>query len=482
MKVRVFSFLAVVAVLMATSSLKAQNYGCTYTFAPEYDPAATVNDGTCSYDVQELLDDGYCIQELMEEGLPGYVFYEKVLATGPSVEDPNTMASMVIANISEVDNKVLLVYDNGRTDYPSEFSFPWGCYDTTVGASNTAIFTGEANTQTIVTNGCHLNDNQQSAAEYCYNFTAFGFDNWVLPTREDVRQAFQNLNYSNKFTSTSSSYHVWSSSEMGGSNSDRYAYLISPNGSSLGSEQSTSNSRKNYERAVLPMRYMNIGDLCSGNSSEECEAWGATGSGDVACDYPLFSCDSVTSSVWSNLPTDVYPKVTTEGEFGLAIQSDILLNLNAELNYDGNTYSVQSYAVASVGGLPQGLSAGTLQDVAFSDGSSSNTQCLELVGVPAEVGVFELAVTLDVGVDLFGTTVTIPGVVVTHTLNILENTNGIPGCTYDFAENYSPIATIDDGSCVLASIYTCPNDLDGNGIVGVGDILELLGSFDVTCE
>ena len=67
------------------------------------------------------------------------------------------------------------------------------------------------------------------------------------------------------------------------------------------------------------------------------------------------------------------------------------------------------------------------------------------------------------------------------------NSNGvcddaeINGCTYQFAENYDPLATDDDGSCVLddPGDSDCELVYDGNadGSVGAGDLLGLLTEF-----
>jgi hypothetical protein len=85
----------------------------------------------------------------------------------------------------------------------------------------------------------------------------------------------------------------------------------------------------------------------------------------------------------------------------------------------------------------------------------------------------------------------------------------IPGCMYSFACNYDPTATVDNGTCEIASCagcmdpaalnydaeatlpdggctYTppapvCPEDLDGNGVVGTSDLLVFLGAFGDAC-
>jgi uncharacterized protein (TIGR02145 family) len=90
------------------------------------------------------------------------------------------------------------------------------------------------------------------------------------------------------------------------------------------------------------------------------------------------------------------------------------------------------------------------------------------------------------------------------------NSNGICdedeilGCTYIDALNYNPEATADDGSCIdeeldLDEVYdsgfaegvesvicpeisNCPSDLDGNGDVGMSDLLIFLSAFGDVCE
>jgi subtilisin-like proprotein convertase family protein len=90
------------------------------------------------------------------------------------------------------------------------------------------------------------------------------------------------------------------------------------------------------------------------------------------------------------------------------------------------------------------------------------------------------------------------------------NSNGICddqevfGCTYSDASNYNAEATIDDGSCIyeeydLDAVYdsgyadgiasvicpeisNCPSDLDGNGDVGMSDLLIFLSAFGDVCE
>ena len=56
----------------------------------------------------------------------------------------------------------------------------------------------------------------------------------------------------------------------------------------------------------------------------------------------------------------------------------------------------------------------------------------------------------------------------------------VPGCTYPEAANYQSDATMDNGTCVLEAT-TCAEDVNGDGLVGVSDILVVLSTFGQTC-
>jgi hypothetical protein len=53
------------------------------------------------------------------------------------------------------------------------------------------------------------------------------------------------------------------------------------------------------------------------------------------------------------------------------------------------------------------------------------------------------------------------------------------GCMDDTACNYDADATMDDGSCEFESC-DCPEDVNGDGVISVADILVLLGEFGCT--
>jgi hypothetical protein len=56
------------------------------------------------------------------------------------------------------------------------------------------------------------------------------------------------------------------------------------------------------------------------------------------------------------------------------------------------------------------------------------------------------------------------------------------GCTYNDADNYSPSANMEDGTCEFSGSSSCPTDIDGDGSTAVGDLLVILGAFGQICE
>ena len=461
----------IVAIVSSMSVGVAQNLGCTYTFAPEYDPAADVNDGTCTYNVQTLLDDGYCLAELLGEGLPPEVFYglHAISATDVSY---NPTGRMTIGHIHPEYNEVYYIYEtvgNSGSSYPNHI---WGCYGTNI-VTTDGWQAGIDNTIVIVTAGCSLNDNETSAAEYAYNFEAFGYDDWYLPSAPELGTIMENMagNYSfsqGEYYSTSSQYND--------------IHYVMKNGQDPGSEWQKA---KDQYSAVRVIRVEGTDAGCSGATNDDCAFWpdqAASLPDGISCSYPLFNCDSLGSSVWSELPSDIYPKDASELQFGLPWNRDLQLNWSNEIASDDNTYDVVSITVNGVSGLPQGLSCELPSDFSSSSSPSGSVECLAIAGAPLEEGSFELQIDATVFIEFLGGTVELGDVQLSHAITVIENTDGIPGCMYEWANNYNQYATEDDLSCLIDGENACQEDFDGNGIVGVGDILHLLGTFGNPCE
>lgn len=83
----------------------------------------------------------------------------------------------------------------------------WGCYGTYIGGTSTALGTGMDNTLTIV-NGCSQNN---IASLICYNLVINGYDDWYLPSLDELMILYTNKNLIGGFDPYS---YYWSSSEI----------------------------------------------------------------------------------------------------------------------------------------------------------------------------------------------------------------------------------------------------------------------------
>ncbi len=87
---------------------------------------------------------------------------------------------------------------------------PWGGYGTeVVDARGTAIGTGAANTQAIVEK---LGDGAEYAARVCADMDYRGYDDWFLPSKEELNRMYENLHQEGMGGFAPELY--WSSSEL----------------------------------------------------------------------------------------------------------------------------------------------------------------------------------------------------------------------------------------------------------------------------
>lgn len=67
--------------------------------------------------------------------------------------------------------------------------------------------------------------------------------------------------------------------------------------------------------------------------------------------------------------------------------------------------------------------------------------------------------------------------------NGICDVDDVAGCTYPGAENFAAGASMDDGSCSFADAPSfCAADVDGDGLIAVGDVLLVLSGFGQVCE
>jgi hypothetical protein len=86
----------------------------------------------------------------------------------------------------------------------------WGCDGTAIGGTSTVLNSGAANTNAIVA-GCTT---PGIAAKICNDLVLNGYNDWYLPSRDELGLMYSNLHtqYKGNFAYA----HYWSSSEVGG--------------------------------------------------------------------------------------------------------------------------------------------------------------------------------------------------------------------------------------------------------------------------
>jgi hypothetical protein len=125
--------------------------------------------------------------------------------------------------------------------YPDELvKYVWGCYGDSTGATGTLIGQGYTNTNTIVNDPC--SNNTTIAATICDTTTNYGFDDWFLPSKDELNEMYIELKMQNIGNFYSEPY--WTSSEIN-------AYEAWTQSFDNGTPYQSS---KNYESRVRPIR------------------------------------------------------------------------------------------------------------------------------------------------------------------------------------------------------------------------------------
>ena len=167
---------------------------------------------------------------------------------------------------------------------------------------------------------------------------------------------------------------------------------------------------------------------------------------DGSCIFFEETCEFIGEDDWDFLPQGIYPNDTTFWFRGDTASVDLVLALPPSVvEPAGASFPALQWTLNSVSGLPEGLSVEDLVDslaAGFQD-------CFQVEGVPLATGTYDLTLTGDLVIAFFEAPFQIDNFQLTHTIEVLENPDPIPGCTYPFAANFSLLASVDDGSCVL---------------------------------
>ena len=191
-------FFGLILVMIAFTSCKKR--GCTDYDALNYDPEAQADDNTCYY---------YWIGQNYQGGKIFYI-------------DKSKKHGLIAATF----------------DLPG--LHPWGCYMDSIENSfinNTQVGAGSSNSQ-IIADNCGY----QTAAGKCLLLDTLGFNDWYLPSMEEMRGVSENLGRLGEGNLTP--HYYWTSTQINKGD----AYLI------LNANRSPASLNKGAGYSVRPIR------------------------------------------------------------------------------------------------------------------------------------------------------------------------------------------------------------------------------------
>tara|TARA_R110001632_G_scaffold141909_2_gene257897 strand:- start:36 stop:956 length:921 start_codon:yes stop_codon:yes gene_type:complete len=171
-------------------------YGCTDIIAPNYDATATCDDGSCI---------------IIGSTYQGGIIFHLDGNGGGLIAAP--------INVSTAQ---------------------WGCWGRRLSvADGTAIGTGAQNTIDIINANCNSNNGSPTAADICANLTLGGYNDWFLPSKDELNKMYVNLHqqglggfggFLNYYWSSTNydDYRAWGQSFSSGSQSysDKEDYVM----------------------------------------------------------------------------------------------------------------------------------------------------------------------------------------------------------------------------------------------------------------
>ena len=468
--------------------------GCISYFATNYAPTGPQNSFDCNYDdLQGLLLDGVSLDDLVASGVEDSDLIGLFAAGGIVVdvdrENKRALIGMALSYFLYDDDDDLS--GNLRGDEFLDVAFSTELYS---GAKNWDIIKRSYGTRYGTATSSSMSG--MSIVQSLGLVNVLGYDDWFVPNQEELQLYYdlyfsvgaQSLEWpvdpnggssslSMSFPANTVTGYNWTSDIQNFGASETAVYRVIY-GNSSGAPFESDLTGSSLER-VIPMR---IEYLDPPATVSNCSDWQYGDAGNqalsigVPCLYPLFQCDSTESALWDELVIGAYPANTTVVEFGRDDTRDVLLNVPSTHEIDNNIYDVVGYEITSVSNVPVGLEVNLAPADVIEGG---DVHCLEFTGTAMQEGIYDINVNGVLYLDILGSVLT-TDITMTHQVVVTPNVTGIEGCAYPSADNYDPLATIDIGNCLFDGL--CPGDFDNDGVIGIMDILHLLGLYDTSCD
>ena len=220
---------------------------------------------------------------------------------------------------------------------------------------------------------------------------------------------------------------------------------------------------------------------------------------DGSCVSAFQSCDQLLAQDWALSGLGWWPNDTIQWAAGTTQTVLTAFFLPANLSEGETQYNTDSFVVTAVEGLPPGVN---LESPPVGAGEAG---CWPLQGLAQSQGTYDVVVTGEVLVQVFGSLFPIP--LSFSAVIQVQSPDSLLGCTYATAVNFNALAAAEDGSCVfggctdsLAVNYSpafgesdasciydlanlnCPEDLNLDNQVNTSDLLVFLGAYGQNCD
>ncbi len=202
---------------------------------------------------------------------------------------------------------------------------------------------------------------------------------------------------------------------------------------------------------------------------------------DGSCTYMQPTCDFLDAPEWADLDFGWYPPEPTGAVLGESTSFDWVLHAPDTLLDEGNPQNIPlAYYVATLSHDAAGLEADWSTTELYPE--ENMPVCVHWTGTPLAADTFDVQVTLQPYVTVFGIDVAVTPSVYTQQIIVAGSGSIQPGCTYAAAINFNPAANDDDGSCLFTGDSSCAMDGNLDGWVNTSDLLLLLGEFGLGCD